>query len=1315
MKKLFNYALLAAALLIGVNVNAAASFVVKNASGTKVGDTQTTLPAAVALLEADATNWTITVSAAYTIPAGTYDLKGATLKSSKAGTVRNLTLSASKTYTFTNGTLEDCKFLSAGSSTTKITTLTLDKFTGTTLESSKSTTGYTKLSMENGSVLSILSGVFPIEDIDLIDGLKADGKYLFRKASTCVVGTEDQATAKIGEELFLTVADAFAIAEEDDEITLLAAATTNITLTKNIVIDLNGFNILGTNNTSIFTLSTADKSLKLINGGDPATITTQRSNDKTYYVATLTAANTSIEVVGDITMDASATTGSNSCINMGIASAKAIIDGATVGIYANKGSDILVKEGSHATIVAGSLIDCKLANGTNIASTVLIGGGFYGFIPEITLPAGLTYAESWCEELGDCYEVQENKIASINGGETMTLADAFTEAQDGDVIKIIGAGVEVAQGSTAYLNEAKEITLDLNGKTLVFNHPEANGYINARMIAIGKGILHIKNGTMLNNTEVNSEYKTTKGGTAGIILMTGELERNSNAMENYSTQLFVEEGVVLDCQYGKSAVEIYDYVGLAETHTHTAYGVYANIAGKVHGEKYGMQISGQVNVVPAEGEDAREYNYPWFVIEKTGEVKSNPTTTVKGGVGIYMGGFGILDIYGYVHGATGVYVKNGDVKIEDAIIVSDYTGDFAPAQNGGSSVEGGGSALVIVTNKNTYGDINVTISGDTKISGGSGYGIEEEVNKKEGEEQYSDLASLKIEGGTIESGDKGGVVITDDTNEHNVLVITGGTSEGTVQVGKPGEGTSSEDVNNYVPKDGENKGHVTEIKDEEGNVIAVVVTKGDEPEKVTLEKSDDIMKYEGKSINFDGSTVEQELTGDLNLKELSMVDATEDEKLVVPDDVTLHVEKLIMGANASITVAQGGTLIVDGEQGIVAQVDGNIVIEAQEGQMGQFLFNPEVTSNRHPVATVTLHSKAFTNSKEEQEMDFIGIPMQKVTNIAISDDKYAAVFDVWRRTEWDRIGGINFAPALDYNKFDVPFGLYRIFSSNHNDVQLSYDITGELLGNTEPASIRVLNGWTSAANSWTGDINFAAIINALKNTGNANLTKSIYLGRVNGSYITWDAYNPAEPIDKVEPMQAMMFYNDGAAFDARIMTYKDLVWDPVVTPAKAPRMEVQMGDKVVVKVTSEQGITDRVVVGDFDEDCNAPKFMENPVCVYAHGEKNYDIMATSTLDNTFIGFNGKDGAYTLSFGEIRGNYALVDLMNNARIEMTDGATYEFTATGDNDHRFMIVEGAKAPTNNEKVAAKVNAVKVISGSEFRIVKDGRAFNAIGAEL
>ncbi len=1556
--KLFNYALLAAALLIGVNVNAASvKFVVKNGDAT-VGTSQTTLQGALDLITVeDATNWTITLSGAnYNVPEATeitYDFKGATLSLGKY-----LNVNAAGSYTFKNAKITGSSYIYQQ---TVASTIILDNVQMTTTgtyaiynkiaaanlslvngssASLKMDKAMTSISVEGGSSLELVSGTFTnvaftglencvvtagtfaIASYDIVKDRLAEGKYLFRKASTCVVGTEEQATAKIGEELFLTVADAFACAEEGATITLLAEVTGQaaMTINKNITIDFNGFNYsLSTAKKTLFTIN-AEKTLTLINSGANQVTVSNVGNTAgtSYRVASVSGA---LVVEGDIKLDASATgaTGDvyfaangasveakegaefnvslyskayevtldvddESTVNLvsGFAAkndtkfyptvakafekaeddetivllaeatgqaAKTISKNITIDlngfnyslstakytlftVSAGKTLNLINSGANQVTVsnvgttagasyriaaVSGNLVvdgdivfdasatgatgdisiatdgasvtingDAKVSvNGTKFGYldgdsqniTIVAGNRFWTLPEHYTMDPALSgkkYIETQTAGGDSYYLLIDNNagpIAELNGTKYYALGDALNAAQDGETIKLCSASTEATTYAQAFLYSGKKVILDLNGRTL--NAEGMNPFIQ-----VIRGELTITgSGKLMNKTNdadciriSGSYWPIMEGETPSVFskLVIDEdvtVEGTGCAVQVYSRPAgyITAEGEFVLGGGNKFLKDLSIPAGVTEDNKFestqfitgnsswgVAENVFVDIKGTLYGGEKGIQVSGVIRmpkIMQADGTPITfrgdpnppvsftEADEPAFLacipqmhIFPTAKCGAgNEYGADKTGSGVYAAGYAHWVIEGECYGATGVYIKSGEVDIDGAYIYSTWTSDVKDTEATGSGTKSGGNGVVVESNKSYKGETSVTIEGDTKIQGGSGYGIEQTVTNGDPDQ----LNIIDIQGGEIGKGGEGTFIINSENTDDVVISAgsseTGGSVETWTIINKtdPDHPTTTDvTVDQFIPTDpqsGEPTSHIIYVYNESGELAFVVVVPGATPQTPADCGSFDLTTYAGQSIDFAECEKEQALAADLTLEEVIMNSATEAQKVIVNDGATLTIKYLVMGPKSNITVEPGGTLIVSGDMGVKNVSASNITIQAQEGKSGKFLFAPEVKSNRHPHATVTFFSKAFTNSKADQQQDFIGIPMQNVKNITISDPAKSAVFDIWRRTYWDRIGGINFNPALDYNKFDIPFGLYRIFSNNTKDQKLSYDISGELLGNTEPSSLLILKEWTSAANSWTGDIDFDAIMQALKDNTFEGLSWSIYLGKIEGSVITWNAYNETTDNNPtvVEPMQAMMLYNGGnQAVNARILTYKELVWDPVMNPAPAPRRAPVIADKVTINVTSETGITDRVVVAVADEEYSAPKYMSNPVCVYAHAGESYDILATSTVANTYVGFNcEKEGTYTISFGKVNGTYALLDLMNNARIEMTEGATYQFNANANekNEYRFMIVESAKVPTAMDKVNAKANAVKVISNGEFRIVKENRVYNAMGEEL
>ena len=118
------------------------------------------------------------------------------------------------------------------------------------------------------------------------------------------------------------------------------------------------------------------------------------------------------------------------------------------------------------------------------------------------------------------------------------------------------------------------------------------------------------------------------------------------------------------------------------------------------------------------------------------KITIHPSAIVEGGlnfdkkhngIGVYAAGYAEWTISGEIFGATGVYVKDGIVTLIDANIYSIWTDTFAPAEATTSGAVSGGSGVVIESSSSYAGKTQVTVEGDTKIEGNTGYGIEQSI------------------------------------------------------------------------------------------------------------------------------------------------------------------------------------------------------------------------------------------------------------------------------------------------------------------------------------------------------------------------------------------------------------------------------------------------------------------------------------------------------------------------------------------------------------------------------------------------------------
>lgn len=915
---------------------------------------------------------------------------------------------------------------------------------------------------------------------------------------------------------------------------------------------------------------------------------------------------------------------------------------------------------------------------------------------------------------------------TIEVSDPANLQAAFDNEATDITIKITSLGVQFDQAASIELNAAKTWTLDLNGHDLVFNKPNSE---EGSMFVLRKGILRVKNGNVINATPANTKYQNAKDKELRCFYVYGDTIKGAAPEENrlagYSSQLYIEEGVFVDCTYGKDGIETY-YVEKKIDNPNkirTAFGVYVNIAGKVHGEKYGVQMTGNINAVPTkeevDGKTIRNSNYPWYVIEKTAEVYANPTLTGNGGAGLYLAGYCIADIHGYVHGASGVYIKNGLVNIENAVIASDYTGTYVSGdEHNGSSTKGAGSAIVILSSDVSYGATDVTIGGDTKVTSEVGYAIEQDVTTGTGD-NASKINAVHIEGGTYEGGTEGGVIFDHGT-------VTGG------KVNIEDGNFTNPDVTGYLGQTG--GATPTTVTDEDGNVTIVVSKPNTDQPKISDEDingQDNLEWTTGKTQTMSTGTTK---VGFFNMQKGSVT---------IKAGATFEItDKLIMGKDARIVVEPGATLISSGNNGIVAPSVENITIQTDElVGAGQFLFKPTVNSNKNTNATVQLLANSFTKKDQEGVTTFLkqrfGIPthntLKKITATKSASDMTPVLvaFQRYDINGWVTLGFINGGTPLNYEEMAEPFRYYMLQCANEN-IKSLISFSGEMTSNAN-FTLKIVPGWNTFANSYSGNMDATAMLPVLLNKG---LNATVYVAEKNlgSTWVGFRSFNMAtyeieEEKLSVVPMQAFLLKNDGNEVAQYTLNYNDFVWANRPGASKAPRFAPALSNKTMAKISvlkKEQNIDAIYMLqadeftADIENGYDAEKYMNENVNFYVNGaDMKQQTLATNVLEGTYLGFAAKEaGVYTLSFDKMAGNnLVLVDLVNGQEIDMVEGAQYSFKvdANYNNDNRFMVKNGAQAPTAMDKVDAKANAVKVISDGQFRIVKNGRAYNAMGAEL
>ena len=779
-----------------------------------------------------------------------------------------------------------------------------------------------------------------------------------------------------------------------------------------------------------------------------------------------------------------------------------------------------------------------------------------------------------------------------------------------------------------------------------------------------------------------------------------------------------------------------------------ANGVRVDIRGTVNGQKYGIKSNGDLGntnfffnkrktagntkdtvefsstLIPADYKVlATDDQYcPFIHIYPTGKVTALPKKddAAKKPVGIYASGYARWLVEGYVEGGVGAYVKSGEVDFKNATVKG--TGEtYTAAAATNSGVKASGSAIVMESASNYVGDMDVTIEGDTKVSSEHGYAIDESITYSEGESKVNTITITggTFQGGTIQVGtetveavmkisDRTAEEAKSTTDETTITIIGGSASQGSATIG---EQTLADFLADAATTGKQGDTHITYVDNGQGGTT-MVISQGTAPAAVEL----GVASWQnGQAINWKHTLAEdddpmEDVVGlstlgsenkKLTLAELQ-ISQNFDQQLTIEDGYTLEVGRVIMGSKAKIIVEAGGKFIVTGNQGIVAPVIGNIVLQhnSNTGKYATFLFNPAVTSNKHPNAIVEFTTNSWWQDNNNLQWEWFGIPTyttaKSISSKAGDDAVYASV-EVFENNDWTDLGYIG--GAYDNNpavlaKLDKPFAAYNLLAYRaFGDAAPTITISGELVGNVN-APLNANMKWNPFANSYTAEIDAPALVSAL--SASENIAHAIWVATQNtNGTITWDA-KPANKLvnqyKTLKPMQAFMLNNNRYVEETAI-NYVSMVYEPATASAPRRSAAVENATKVTINVANENGTWDDVDLCENNED-SYEKYMNSDINIYvAEGEK-IDYFATDDLENTYVGFSTvKGGNFTISFAKAEGReFDLIDLETGARVAVSEGETYSFSAAANsaNDYRFKLVAPAKMPTAIENTEVKANA-------------------------
>ena len=976
---------------------------------------------------------------------------------------------------------------------------------------------------------------------------------------------------------------------------------------------------------------------------------------------------------------------------------------------------------------------------------------------------------------------QAGKIM-IGSTEYSSLDAAFKAATNGAVIELVGG--PVSDNLPAWFGEtsategnARSIKLKLNGNTYS-NSSSAKVIISitrGKLEIVGPGKMQATYGNIDSQDFIRLygtyEHVDAKTQTPFAHLVIGE----DVVIENYNTATtataegsnaltvdVLRPGVPNFAVNASATANTYpfdyscDFYKSAASGWGVANGVKIEVYGKLNAKKYALKVNGCIR----EGKEAiakswtvsyqpkykkaTEYlkpynsfeptvddrNYsPYILIGNSAKLYTN-NVLKNSSVALYSAGYSRIQIEGECEGSTGVYVKSGDVTLNNAIVSSNFDDTYQKATNKTSGVNGAGSALTMESNNSYAGGMNVTVQGDSKLTAENGYAIEENVPQTTGETK---VEHITITGGTFVGGQvpdpenpgqtmQGTMVVSqvtaaaaaDQTQETTITIIGAQATAGS----EIGDQTLADYLSNQT-----NATHVTYV--EEAGKTIMVISEGDAPTGMA-----DFVSNADLSVKWTGAS--KDIEGTFALKELEINEATA-QVLTVKQNATFKVERVILGANAKIIVEPGGKFIVTGAQGIVAPVADNIVLQASSTNQGLFIFNPAVTSNRHPNATVQVYtqSKQLTTSPWTYVYQRFALPV--MTGSAPTNDFSGTLFEgnsifksyawEWDGHTWTTISGWN---ALK------PFKGYQL-ANNSADGGVTYTFKGELVGNGDAEYNFPTGGFDFFGSSHVAPIYIDSLLKPFENT---NMEASVWIYNYSSHQfdpVTSEDIKEGLVSDEIKPFDGFVLRLRGASGQAT-MSYASAIWgnpnlDAVLgrpsqkNPAPARNRANDASNRAFINVMAENGYGDLVKLvekdyytNEFDNGSDASKFIfDEGINLYATTEAG-DLarVATDNLMGTLLSFrSGNSTEYTIILSNVIGeDYALRDNVTGQVIAFAEGATYTFTQDANTTvpARFEVIDAAKVPTaiDNVEEAAKTNGIYTVTGQYM-----GRDFTKVPA--
>ena len=792
-----------------------------------------------------------------------------------------------------------------------------------------------------------------------------------------------------------------------------------------------------------------------------------------------------------------------------------------------------------------------------------------------------------------------------------------------------GAVVTLAKDAeiSSTFPQSSSFILDLNGHTLTIG----SATIQDKSVTIASGSWTFRNGTI----------KCTAPEKSGVFLYN----------PNGAASITIEQDVNIEC-----TGDGYLFAFLPNSrNSNKCDNAILNFAGTAKCPIFAT-VNGQIPVSD---------KCPVITIKKTANISCSS-------MGIYAAGYAIWNIQGKMESqTTGIYSKAGIVNVDGGTIIAH--GQYHKPEAQGSGAISTGDAIIMDSKAGYTGNMQLNIKGNAHIESENGYAIHEAWT----DEVASKAQSLTIESGVFIGGKDNTAVHL--SNEFRQYVTESASIKGGVFNSNVANAMTGIVPTNYA---------TTEALYYNGKTMYVV--------HPAAEAALNINSNNG--LNADKAIAVSTLTNVENAQtKAHYVEVTSENTLTVGKGKTLTIGEggLVVAEQAKVIVEVGGTLKV-GQNGVIAPKVENILVKANAEGAGEFLVAPEVTFNPKPYGTVELYTEVGKKADGTYQWQRFGSPVEVVNELGNNKSDVKTAIYKWDNSlgDWASLGG----------KIDaiLPFAGFAITNNQTTISPVTYSFLGQMVGNADSKINLDAKGYHYLANSYTGYVHTYTM---LKSVMNENVEGTVWLqdGAEERCYgvSMLDLQEGDDEYAEVAPLQTFILQVIGEEKQVVDINYTEAVWNNPLRnkqAAKVPQQIEETEDAYVrITVKDEKNNTDRVNLREgeqysdnFDNGADASK-LEEKGYINFYATTNYgkqSAVASDKICGTKLSLQTLEGTqFTMTFSKIRGTkYAIKDMVTNKVVLMSEGNTYQFTATANSTEqdRFTIVDASEVPTDAEMV-------------------------------